>query len=149
MVESTLWYTFSLWVGTAADIAKLESCILRFIWTQNDSTRYKVDFASIILPTLKGGLGLVSISQQVKALLAKMIIWAISDGHHQLKTIIQGKIMDMSERKYGIRDYSSVFFPCRSMQSPALQNVFTAWNAINLLHQEAYSIEDWPSTPLW
>lgn len=92
MILVVLWYMLLSWVGSEQDLDEMEGLVTRFIWTQNKSKRHKVDHATIILPKHKGGLGLISLCHQVYALATKLIVWAISDKDHPLKSIIQHKL---------------------------------------------------------
>lgn len=74
IIQATLWYLLAIWVGDDEDIRQVEQTIKHYIWTQNKSTRHKVNFDTITLPKKEGGLGLISIAHQTKALAAKILV---------------------------------------------------------------------------
>lgn len=130
LIVSMLWYTLSLWVGLDLGIKCLQSIITRFIWTQNKSTCFTVDLLTIFLFKLDGGLGLISIAQVI-ALASKLMVWAMSTGNHQIKTILQQKFRKLLKIKYGVSDFSWALIPCKTLPKDDLElwkNVCKSYN---------------------
>lgn len=76
-----LWFTLTIWIGDPSNLKTLEAIIVTFLWAgQKYIARNWVDFETTTRSKEFGGLGLLSISDQVKALLAKLIIWALGHG---------------------------------------------------------------------
>lgn len=93
---------------------------------------HRVKFTTIIKHKSDGGLGMISIKFQVRALAGKIIVWAISDGTHPLQIILRHVIQEMSYHKWGISDFSWVFTPYQTRSinaSTTISNLCVAWNS--------------------
>lgn len=150
-VLSVLWYILSLWVGDIQDLENMDKQIRAFIWAQNGSTRHKVDYDTMLLHRRKGGIGLVSIAQQVLALLGKFIVWALTPGYTPLKAILQKRIESLSYERHSTRDISWAFVPCKTLPADFWLGIYTAWNTSKncLVQIEPNNIEEWRSLPIW
>lgn len=68
----------TIWIGDPFQL-KLFEGLLKFLWAgQKDSTRNRVDAETITRSKKNGGLGVLSLSDQVRALVAKLILWALT-----------------------------------------------------------------------
>lgn len=97
-----LWFLLTLWVGDPAQLKVIKTTIIKFLWAgQKDSARHRVDAAIVTREKKHGGLGVLSITEQVIALAGKNILWTITAGGHLLKTIIQHRIRALSLKRWG------------------------------------------------
>jgi hypothetical protein len=83
-----------------------------------------------------------------------ILLWAIGEGNHPLQLILRSKIRQMSFDRWGQRDYTWVFKPCRMRKisgSPVWQNMVCAWgDAKDLLEfRELYNEDDVLNQPVW
>jgi hypothetical protein len=93
----------------------------------------RVDLDTLHKSKKEGGLGLISVSNQVKCLLAKFILWVIVEGTHPLQLIIRYKLQELSYKKWGMKDLSWVFNTCnafRQQGSRVWNNMIAAWSKI-------------------
>lgn len=75
-------------------------------------------------------MGLISINGQTLALAAKVILSAV-EGEHTLQCIVREKIVDLSEHRWGLQDYSWLVSGCHTILvgEPKLwSNLGRAWN---------------------
>lgn len=54
--------------------------------------RHRVDYETMTRPKDEGGLGVLSVTSQVRSLVAKYVLFAIEDGDHLLQDLQQSKI---------------------------------------------------------
>jgi hypothetical protein len=89
-----------------------------------------------------------------------MILWAISEGADNLKTLLRQRIKELLWQKWGIRDFSWVFYRCNTMSFPgstAWTNICKSWLWVrkHLLLYNPQSLGDalallvWAPTVLW
>jgi hypothetical protein len=97
LLLSSVWYFLTLWSSTEMELKCLEQKMVRFLWArQKDRALHRVNYQTIIKPRAQGGLGYISITQQVDSLASRLILWAISAGEDDLKTLLRQRIMDLS-----------------------------------------------------
>lgn len=80
---------------------------------------------------MKGGLRVISLREQVRALIAKIFLWTIVTSNHPLQLILRRRICQMLEKKWGCVDLSWTFVPCETLSvlaSPLLTNLCKFWN---------------------
>lgn len=83
--EGALWYILTLGAGHK-ELEQLEKMIADFLWAGNmEAARHRVKWNTIIFPRSQGGLGIVSVQEQVWALVGKIILWVISPRDHPLQ----------------------------------------------------------------
>lgn len=90
LILSKLWYTLTVWTGSMWTLENLQRAVVQFIWQgQNPWGRSRVNLETLIKPKSDGGLGLISIPHQVRALAGGFITWALLEGAHPLRCILQ------------------------------------------------------------
>lgn len=97
IVMGCLWFLLIMWAGEATFLRKLQNLVDNFVWTR----RSRVLGAIISLPPAEGGLGLISITNQYKALSGLIMIWVSMIDQHPLRGILQGHITHASQRRWG------------------------------------------------
>lgn len=127
----------ALWTGDENTIKAIEVKIINFLWAgQLDSARHKVDHLTVIRPKNQDGLGVLSLSDQVKALLGKTMVWTVSEKPHPLHTILKHRICELFMKCWGIPNFSWVFYPCKTLPtnaSPICLNLYHAWNDLKTI----------------
>lgn len=149
LILSTLWYYFTLWARDDKELEALEKIIIHFLWAEAmDTMRHRVKLNTITMPNLQGGLGVISLREQVRALISKIILWALAASNRPLLIILRGYIRQMSMKKWGCKDYSWVVVPCEtlptSQASHLLTNLCKFWNKSKKLiqHKERACMEE-------
>lgn len=98
LILNTLWYFLSLWAGDEKDLEAMEKIIIHFLWVGSiDNARHGVKMNTLLLHKLKGGLRVISLCDQVRALVAKIILWAISMGNHPFQILLQQNIKELKK----------------------------------------------------
>lgn len=151
LILSSLWYILTLWSGDLEFFNKIQKKIADFVW----AGRPRVDRGTITQSKAHGGLGLISIVEQYRALAGGIMVWTLGpDLQHPLRRILREHLMDLSVRKWGTPDLTWVVTPGGSSESkgsPAWRNVCKAWGSLKPLLRkvEPKNIEEWRLLPLW
>lgn len=120
------------WTGEWAQLETFDSMIVDFMWSGQDTARrHRVSYAAICRPILHGGLGVISVRQQAIAKAGMTMLWVPQEGEDTLKCILREKVADLSERRWGTRDYSWLLVPCRTLphdESALWTNLCKSWN---------------------
>lgn len=62
-------------MGEEKELEAMEKLIIHFLWASSmDKARHRVELNTILLHKLKGGLGAIFLREQVRALVAKIIL---------------------------------------------------------------------------
>lgn len=80
--------------------------IRNFLWSGHDGTidtRARVGWATIILPTAEGGLGIIDTEMQCRALLTKFIVCGLFPGNETWKMLFRSILHTVTPR-LGTRD---------------------------------------------
>ena len=80
VILATAWYTASCWMLDRSSIKKLRRLVHNFLWTGSNGTkdmRARISWSTCILPCSEGGLGIIDLDIQSRALLSKLIICGI------------------------------------------------------------------------
>lgn len=77
LILSSLWYLITLWAGDLAFFTRLQNKIEAFVW----AGRRRVDMNTIAQCKLGGGLGLLTILDQYKAIARGIMILTLGPGH--------------------------------------------------------------------
>lgn len=155
LILSQLWYTLTVWTGKMSTLENLQRMIVKFIWRgQNPAGRARVNINTLTKPRNMGGLGLISIPHQVRALAGGFFTWAIKAGDHPLRRLLQHRIRELSVKRWGSYDFTWIYAPCNTMPvdgSPLWGNLCRAWNTLKrqLTPWHQATVEDWRSLPLW
>lgn len=94
LILGSIWYILTLWAGDLGFLTKLQKCIEAFVWAgkarvnRNTSTQCKAN----------GGLGLMLISEQYKALAGNLVVWALGPGEHPLRLILSAHLRELSRK---------------------------------------------------
>lgn len=127
-------FLIALWNGSESNLRELKRVIITFIWSsQSRLNRHQVSKATLYLPKSRGGIGLISNLQQMRALTSKAIIWTMEPGEQKLKQILRAKIRELSFKRWGLLDYSSAFSQCNTLPSDESEvwlNMCKSWNVI-------------------
>lgn len=155
LILSRLWYTLTVWTGKMETLDHLQRVIVQFVWRgQNLRGRARVCSTTITKPRSRGGLGLISIPHQVRAMAGGFITWAIREGDHPLQRLLQHRIRLLSAHRWHSYDFTWIYAPCNtlpSIGSPLWLNICKAWNLLkrHLTPWPQASVEDWLALPLW
>lgn len=115
LVISALGYMATLWTRSLAQLELMDRVIKDFIWSgQATGKTCQVDYATLIRPKDKGGMGLISVKHQTMAKVGKVMLWSVGEGEHTLQWILRAKIADLSTRRRGLRDYAWMISPIRT-----------------------------------
>jgi hypothetical protein len=89
VLESLLWYFALVWAGTKSGLAKLTS-IIRYYLFSGGTKRYRcpLTWDTCTKPKSEGGLGILDIPLQVKALTAKWMVRALHPNPVAWKTFL-------------------------------------------------------------
>ncbi len=89
-----MWYTLSCWLFSKSCINQVQRLIRNFLWTGtiDHTSRAKVAWSIITLPTSSGGLGIIDPVAQSKALLAKMVVRSLQPGEEVWKTLMKRRM---------------------------------------------------------
>lgn len=109
LILGVLWFMLCLWIGDLEALKAIEKEIFKFLWAgQLLFARHHVDFLTITLPKDRGGLGLLLLFDQVRALLGKLIVWTLAKRPHALKTILQSHIRALPSSMGPLRFYMGI-----------------------------------------
>lgn len=129
-ISTSLWYFLTLNALHATRLTKLRKLLVAFIWGGREQrVQHRVAANIISLPRLAGGLGLIDISVQAKALSARIFLWSIQAGMHPL-CWIRFQLQQISKHTYGLPSFSCLLTPRIHMPhfcSPILRNMLSAW----------------------
>lgn len=93
MVSNCLWYILHLWTGNFAALDSFDKMIRDFIWSGQDSgKRPKVDYLTLTLSKIEGGMGLIYVKTQTIAKAGTTILWTLQEGEHTLQSILRKKL---------------------------------------------------------
>lgn len=107
LVTCALLFMTQLWIGDLSQLHEMDSQISQSIWSgKEDKCRPRVDLATIHRSKKDGGLAVISVKDQTIALAGKLILQACQDGEDTLQCIVWEKVVNLSERKWGRRDYT-------------------------------------------
>lgn len=92
-VLSSMWYLVACWEPNLSMCDQLQRILCNFIQGGRAvKARAKVNWNFIILPIASGGLGIIVLKAQSKALLAKSLVRVISPGGQPWKDLLKYKV---------------------------------------------------------
>lgn len=103
-----VWYMHTVWAGKRNFLSKLQKMIDTFVW----AGRSPVKRTTTALPRAEGGLSLISVETQYRALTCNFMLWIMREGQHPLRQILGEHIMQASWRRWGLRDLSWLVSKC-------------------------------------
>lgn len=150
LILSTIWYIITLWARDQKFFTTLQSRIDSFVW----AGRPRVNRNTTTLARHHGGLGLLLIEEQHRAIAGNLILWVLGPTSHPLRLILQSHIHEISEKKWGCKDltWAVTMGGSRSSRgSAAWKNICKAWTKLKplLLPVDPRNIEEWKQLPLW
>lgn len=155
IITSSLWYMLTVWPGKPSFLESLQKKVIRFIWAgSNATTRHRVKAKIITCPKRLGGLGLISIPLQTRALAGLIILWAIQDGVQPFCQLLQFWICALSTSRRNTFNFAWIFNHCNTIppnESTLWTNICQAWNSLkrNIRPCLPDSPGDWNELPLW
>lgn len=101
IILASIWYLASCSHIDGSVFQKIQAIIRSFVWSgsPDGNLRAKVAWDTSVIPTIKGGLKIFDPYAQARALLAKMIPRAMSQGPQPWKTLIRHRISRLQFRK--------------------------------------------------
>ncbi len=78
---ASMWYLVATWNPNPRMCSQVRGVVRNFIWSEKaDNARAKVKWETLVLPIPQGGLGIIDLKTQSKALLAKLLIRGLAPG---------------------------------------------------------------------
>jgi hypothetical protein len=78
---ASMWYLAATWNPNPKMCAQIRGILRNFIWGGRDApTRAKVKWDTMVMPTSKGGLGIIDPRAQSEPLLAKLLTRGLASG---------------------------------------------------------------------
>lgn len=150
LILSTIWYLITVWAGDVKFFTKLQSRIENFVW----NGRSRVDRNTTTLSKNQGGLGLLLIEEQHRAIAGNIMLWTMGPSPHPLRRIYQSHVHELSEKKWGSRDLTWIVSPgggTSSRGSAAWQNISRAWAKLkpSLSAVTPRNEDEWRQLPIW
>lgn len=150
LIMGSLWYILTLWAGDLDFLSKIQKGIEAFVWADKS----RVNRNTTTQGKAKGGLGLMLISEQYKALAGNLMLWALGPGDHPLRIILSAHLRELSRRQWGYPDFTWVVSKGGgklSGGSTVWQNICAAWDSLKplLVVNEPRNLEEWKLLPLW
>lgn len=155
LITSTLWFTLTVWAGKASFLETLQKKMVRFICAGTNATsRHRVDAETLTRPRRQGGLGLISIPAQARALAGSIVLWAIQEGDQPLKQLLQFRIRALSADRWNTFNYAWIVNHCNTTPnngSAVWTNICQAWNSLKRIISPRLpdNQEGWDKIPLW
>lgn len=105
LILGTVWYIVTLWAGDLSFLSKLQTKIEIFVW----AGRSRVNRNSTTQSKVHGGLGLILIIEQYRAIAGNLMLWVLGPEAHPLKTILCSHLRELQSRNiWGIPDFTWV-----------------------------------------
>lgn len=111
LLLGSIWYMLTVWAGEKGFLRMLQKKLDDFVW----AGRARVRRSATALPKAEGGLNLLDVESQLRALAGKFMIWLLGDGPHILRSILSSHIMKASWKRWGLRDLSWLVSKCGSI----------------------------------
>lgn len=155
LLLNSLWFAIVLWVGSDAELRSYEEEITCFLWSgQGRRKRHRVSEYILFLLRQMGGLGVLSLQHQRRALAGKLVLWAMKPGVHPLQMILRTYINQLSFKRWGLHDYSWALIPCNTLPAASLNiwlNICKSWNVIkkNIVSAAPSNNHELQRIPIW
>lgn len=136
--------------GDLAFLQKIQKQIDQFVW----NGKPRVDRQTVTQSKAKGGLGLLSVQEQYRAIVGNLMLWIMGPGSHPLQIILRSHIGALSEKKWGIPDLAWLVTRgnCREVRGSApWRNICQAWVSLKPLLPALppQNFTEWKALPLW
>lgn len=150
LILSTLWYLLTLWAGDLKFLHKIQQQIDLFVW----NGKPRVDRHTITQSKAKGGLGLLSVQEQYRAIVGNLMLWIMGPGGHPLQVILRSHIGALSAKKWGVSDLAWLVTKGNSKRvggSAPWRNICQAWVSLKplLTNLPPQNLIEWKALPLW
>jgi hypothetical protein len=151
LISSSAWYYLTLWNGTEAELEVMQRKVVRFIWAgQSEGARHRVDGITLCKAKADGGLGLLHIPKQTRALTSRLILWSTHEGDEDnlLRELLQSYFRQLSRECWGLDDYTWVTVRARKVRmigSPAFRAMCRGWEKVkmHITPNVPATYEDW------
>jgi hypothetical protein len=156
LINSALWYLLTLWGGRPEELVEMQRQVINFIWDGHHSERrrYRVDATTICRPKEEGGLGLIYIPAQRRALAGRFFLWLLQDhkDNNPLRKLLQHYVRDHSYQRWGERNLTWIFMeghPKSKLGSQVWRNMCACWkvNKEQLKPKAPAHLEEWLGLP--
>lgn len=147
-------FTLTVWAGKASFLDHLQKKMIRFIWAGTNATAsHRVNADTFTRPRCQGGLGLISIPAQARALAGLIILWTIQEGDQPLRQLLQFRIRALSADCWNTFNFAWIVNHCNTTTNNGLVvwTICKAWNSLKRSIQPRLpdSSEGWDEIPLW
>jgi hypothetical protein len=98
---ASIWYVASCWCPQVCTMNKVKALVRNYIWSgenRKKQCRVKVAWDTMILPKELGGLKLLDLELEIKALLAKLFIRGLIPRSSPWKSLIQHRVNTLSSK---------------------------------------------------
>lgn len=131
-------------------LSRIQRLIELFVW----NGRSRVNRKTSTQCKITGGLGLIVIIEQYRAIAGNLVIWTLGQETHPLRLILCAHLQEMSRRKWGFEDFSWLVSPGgskRARGSAVWRNICLAWSSLKpfLTNVAPRNQEEWGHLPLW
>lgn len=114
----------------------------------------RVNCNTVTQSRAKGGLGLLSIEEQYRAIAGNLMVWTLGPEEHPLRKILRSHLQELSHRRWGFPDLTWVVSQGGSSEScgsSAWRNICKAWSCLKpfLVQSKPRNSEERCSLPLW
>lgn len=107
LINCALWYMLHLWPRDTTELVSFDRWVCDFVWSKKDIEKHpRVNYTTITYFREKGGLALISIKTHTHATIGMVMLWMVQEGETMLQCILHSKIVDLSEHRWGRRDYT-------------------------------------------
>lgn len=150
LILTTLWYLLTLWARKLSFFAKIQCQLDTFVW----AGRARVNRNTGTQRKCMGGLGLLSVEEQYRAIAGNFMIWLLGTGDHLLRDILCTHIRDLSANKWGYSDLTWMVTKGGGRNpggSTPWQNICKAWEKLKprLSTRKPCNLMEWAQLPLW
>lgn len=132
LVASVLWYVLTLVAFNFKKLHKLQQLLVAFVWGKTDRrTCHRVLEHIVTLPKHLGGLGLIDVTLQAKALCLRVLLWAFDPGFHPLQRQLRHEAARSLEARHAYGSLIVILEARRTSNptaSPVVSNMFCSWD---------------------
>jgi hypothetical protein len=132
-----MWYLAVSWNPNPRMCSQVRGVVRNFIWGGKATTaRAKVKWDTLVLPTTKGGLGIIDPKTQSEALLAKLLIRGLAPGGEPWKELLRHKADQVRLPVHGLgpntQDINWLFSAPKLKRPPRSlwKNILGAWLSV-------------------
>jgi hypothetical protein len=133
---ASMWYMAAAWNLNPAMCSQIWGIVRNFIWSGKASTtRAKVKWETLVLPTAQGGLGIIDPKIQSKSLLAKLFIRGLAPGGEPWKELLKHRAgqVRLPVHELGPTTHINWMFAAKKFKRPPTSlwiSIFHAWMSV-------------------